>query len=588
MRPTQSELGEVDPAAAFEFMRGRGYIYKTNNKSTCLVEMDEEPPHSLNKEAIKICLIVALMVRAKPVDEIHVMRKIVIDGSNTTGFQRSCIIALSGEIEVKGKKIRLQTLNLEEDAARKIKEEEPNTLYWLDRLGIPLIEIATAPVITNPKAAEEVAFALGRILRATKMVRRGLGTIRQDLNVSIRNGAITEIKGVQTLALVSKVVKLEVQRQMSLLRIRDELENRGIKIEDLDKDFVDITIVFKNTKCKTIRNAIQRGERVISVVLSLFGRLLKYELVPGLKFGKEFSDYAKFWGKVGGIFHTDELPAYGISFEEIEKIKKVLSEGEDDAIVFVIGQKQNCIDALHAIVERAKQALKGIPNETRRATPNGITYYSRPRPGAARMYPETDVPPVPITPTLLASIKKKLPELPDKKILRLKKEYGINEKLALQLFDSEYDDLFERIIDETAIAPSFVAATLTESLKSIKREGIDIECLSEDLLLELFKIVDKGLMTKEGVIQVIKWMGMRKNLKIWDAIKALDLRIISGDELEKIIKKIVQDNRDLIKQRGLSALSGLMGIIMKKYRGKVDPRIVNLILKKKIKNNYGL
>ena len=220
LRPTQSELGQVDAAALFEFQKGTKILYEANSDTSCLVEMDEEPPHNLNVEATEITLLASLMMDAKPVDEIHVMRKTVIDGSNTTGFQRTCVVALNGEIDIKGKKVQIQQVSLEEDAARKTGADGQLIRYRIDRLGIPLIEVTTAPVIYSPEEAEETALAIGRILRATRRVRRGLGTIRQDVNVSIRDGALIEIKGVQELELISLVIENEVQRQLGLLEIR--------------------------------------------------------------------------------------------------------------------------------------------------------------------------------------------------------------------------------------------------------------------------------------------------------------------------------------------------------------------------------
>jgi len=188
--------------------------------------MDEEPPHKLNENAVNICLEASIMLNAKPVDEIHVMRKIVIDGSNTAGFQRTCIIALGGNVTVGEKKIGIQSISLEEDAARKIGDKDDLITYRLDRLSIPLIEITTTPEIYSPEEAENVAFALGRILRSTRKMRRGLGTIRQDLNISINDGALIEVKGIQELDLVARVVEVEVHRQLGLLKIASELTSR--------------------------------------------------------------------------------------------------------------------------------------------------------------------------------------------------------------------------------------------------------------------------------------------------------------------------------------------------------------------------
>lgn len=577
----------MDPAAAFEFTKGRVFLYEADREVTCLVEMDEEPPHRLNEEAVDICLTVALMVDATPVDEIHVMRKIVIDGSNTTGFQRTCVIALGGEIEVDDKKVQLQTLCLEEDAARKMGEDGLTTRYQLDRLCIPLIEIATAPVIYTPEDAEKVALVLGRILRDSQRVKRGLGTIRQDLNVSIKEGALTEIKGVQDLGLVSTVVAFEVQRQVALLKIRDELVRRGVRREDLSKNFVDVTSVFTGTRCKVIEQAVLNGQRVLAVTLPKFRGLLGRELIPGLRFGTELADYARFWGRVGGIFHTDELPAYGISLGELDNLKQALRIGEDDAIAFLAAEEENALDALRAVVERAKRAVDGVPNETRGATPDGASHYSRPRPGAARMYPETDVPPLPVSQEYLALLRGKLPESRDVKLTRLMRMYNLNDKLATQLVDSEYDVVFERIANDTSLAPSFLAATLTETLKSLRREGFDVERFSEDMLIELFKSVDEGVIAKEAIPEVLRWLGSHEEAEIRDALKSLGLRMISTAEVETIVDQLVQANEELIRQRGLSALSPLMGVIMKTCRGRVDAKKVSQMLREKIAGRGG-
>jgi len=544
--------------------------------------MDEEPPHALNEEAVDIGLTAALMVGATPVDEIHVMRKIVIDGSTTTGFQRTCILAVGGEIVVDGEKIQLQALCLEEDAARKTGETTLTTRYRLDRLCIPLIEISTAPMIFTPQAAERTALALGRLLRATKRVKRGLGTIRQDLNISIKGGAITEIKGVQELDLVSQYVAYEVQRQLALLTIRDELAARGVRPESLSATFVDVTKIFTTTQCPLLAKAVKHGARVMAVALPKFRGLLGRELIPNLRLGTELSDYAKFWGRVSGIFHTDELPAYGISVAELDALTKTLDVGAEDAIVFVAAEPENARDALTAVVDRAKQAMEGVPQETRGAAPDGVTHYSRPRPGAARMYPETDVPPLPVTREYLARVRANLPESPDDKLSRLMRVYGLNDQLASQLSDSTYDEVFERIAAETEIATSFLAATLTETLKSLRREGVDVEHLSDGLLVALFKDVDDGVLAKEAIPDVVRWLGTYKDTGVRDAVDALGLRMVPSGDVEQVVEQIVAENAALVRQRGLSAFGPLMGVIMKTYRGRIDAKKASQILREKL------
>lgn len=547
------------------------------------MELDEEPPHRLSDEAIDIGTTIALMLNAHPVDEVHVMRKIVIDGSNTTGFQRSCILALGGELKVDHQRIQLQTICLEEDAARKINETSSITTYRLDRLCIPLIEVTTAPVIYSPDDAQKVALAIGRILRATNRVKRGLGTIRQDLNISIRDGAITEIKGVQQLNLISTVVKYEIQRQLALLEIRDELQSRGVHIEDISENLHNITSIFTKTRSQLITQSIKQGAQVYAIVLPNFNDLLDYELAPGLRFGTELSDYAKFWGRVGGIFHSDEIPAYGITIEEVSQIKLKLNIQASDAFVFVAADANSAKDALLAVIARAQQAIQGIPAETRGATLDGTTHYSRPRPGAARMYPETDVPPVPITFQRLERIRETLPESPETHLARLQTEFNLNTKLASQLQNSKYNFLFERIARETSIPPTFIAATLTETLRSLRRDGIDVDSLSMSSLFTLFSAVDANLVAKEAIPQVLQWMVEHHQLDPHIAIESLGLKLIPLEQLEDVVDAVLNENQNLIMTRQQSAIGPLMGVLMKQYRGQIDAQALSQLLTTKIK-----
>jgi glutamyl-tRNA(Gln) amidotransferase subunit E len=585
LRPTQSELGQIDPAAYFEFQKGVKILYEANSETSCLVEMDEEPPHPLNMEAVETALTVALMLNAKPVEEIHVMRKTVIDGSNTTGFQRTCVIALNGKIKIANKTVPIQHISLEEDAARKMGEEEGNIIrYRIDRLGIPLIEIATAPVINTPKEAGEVALAIGKILRATGKVKRGLGTIRQDLNISIPNGALTEIKGVQELELLPLVVEYEVQRQLNLIKISQELKAIGAKTEEIKEEYYDVTDVFKQTKCKVIQKALNKNQKVLAIKLPKFKNFLKRELIPNLRLGTEMADRAKFWGRVGGIFHTDELPNYGITNQEIQKLKEATKAQEKDAIVFVADNPENAKDALRAVLERAKEALKGVPEETRAANPDGTTRYMRPRPGAARMYPETDIPPTQITEEHIKKISAHLPELPEQKLKRLMENYKLNQKLAKQILDSEYSETFETIIKESQVSPTTVAAFLTETLKALKREGIQIEKISENQIREIFKKLSSGEITKETMQDIISWLSKHEDKSVEEAIQSLSLKMLSKEELEKIINTTIEANKNLIKERGEKAHGIILGIIMREVRGKANATIVSELLRKKLEN----
>lgn len=582
LRPTQSELGQIDPAAFFEFQKGVKILYEANKENSCLVEMDEEPPHDLNREAVEIAFIVALMIGAKPVDEIHVMRKTVIDGSNTTGFQRTCVIALNGELNIEGKKVPIQHVSLEEDAARKTGEEGCVIRYRIDRLGIPLIEVATAPVLYSPQEAEKTALAIGRILRATGKVKRGLGTIRQDLNISIPDGALVEIKGVQELELVSKVIEYEVQRQLNLLKIRDELKKRKAREEEIKEEFCEVSSIFKQTKCRVIQNALSQNKHVLAVKLPKFAGLLKMELAPGMRLGMEMANIAHFWGRVGGIFHTDELPAYGITTEEISQLEHLMGKEHEDAIVFVADTMENATDALKAVIKRARDALRGVPEETRAPNPDGTTHYMRPRPGAARMYPETDVPPIQITREYVEKLRSRLPELPEQKMKRLIKHYELNPKLAKQILDSEYAGLFEILANETKVSPTVIAASLTETMKALKRDGVEIEKVTDKQITELFHLISSGKTTKEAIPDVVLWLSKHEGSTAKQAIESLGLTTISQKELETMIKELVENNRNLIKEKGKEAFGPLMGMIMKTVRGRANAEVVSKTLGRKL------
>jgi len=587
LRPTQSELGEVDPAALFEFQQGKTILYEASRETNCLVEMDEEPPGPLNSEAVDICLILALMMSSRPVDEIHVMRKTVIDGSNTTGFQRTCVVALGGEIKVDGKQIGIEQICLEEDAARKTGESGMIMQYRIDRLGIPLVEVSTAPVITCPEEAGSVALAIGRLLRATGRVRRGLGSIRQDVNISLREGALIEIKGIQQLDLVSRVVEHEVQRQRRLLDIREELRRRGLSKEYLREEFSDITDVFSGTKCQVIRSSTKKGGCVYALRLPHFAGLVGKELCPGRRLGTEMADRAKFWGGVSGIFHTDELPSYGITSEEVAKLRGAVGAKEEDVVIIVSSEPQRCKDALRAVLERASEALEGVPSETRGPNPDGTTHYMRPRPGAARMYPETDVVPVTVTPERLERIRRALPEMPEEKLSKLITEFNLNRKLAVQLLDSDYLALFEAISRETKVPPSLVAVTLTETLKSLEREGIKVEDLTEENLQEIFLYLDRDLLVKESVPEVLTWLASNPGTSAQEAIKALRLELLSKEELWEIVKGKVKENEELAKRMGLRAIGPLMGAVMREVRGKAKAEDVQGLVDKALRELLG-
>jgi glutamyl-tRNA(Gln) amidotransferase subunit E len=420
---------------------------------------------------------------------------------------------------------------------------------------------------------------IGRILRATGKVKRGIGTIRQDINVSIRDGARQEIKGIQELSLISTVIEREVQRQIALLEIRDELKRRGAA--KIKKRFINVTEVFSGTGSRVIRDAIAKGGIVLAAKLPKFADLIGKELQPGRRFGTELADLAKIYGKVGGIFHTDELPACGISAEEVEKLKNVTKASPEDAVVIVADLKERAEKALDAIIDRANKALEGVPEGTRRALPNGNTEYMRPLPGAARMYVETDIPPITITERRVKEIKKRLPELPEIKQRRFIEVYRLSEDLAKRMSLSENVWLFEQLVKKYKVEPTLVATTLEETLVELKREGIPIHRIQESAFGELFDLISKGRLAKEAIPDVLREVA--KGVRVRVAVKRLGLERMTKVELLELISKVIRANRELIKKRGMAALKPLMGIVMGKVRGRADGKLVYKLLEGKLR-----
>lgn len=564
LRLKKSEIGEEDRAAKEEVARSKKFIYKAYD-TTCLVEADEEPPRELNLEALKIAIQIAKMLNMEFVDEVHVMRKIVIDGSNTTGFQRTALVAFDGFIEA-GDRVRIATLCLEEEACRKIEDRGDSVVYSLDRLGIPLVEIGTYPDIKTPKQAKEVAAKLGMILRSTGKVKRGLGTIRQDVNISIRDGARVEIKGVQTLDILDKIVEYEVIRQLNLLKIRDELKERNASVV---KKVVDVTDVFKNTKSKVIK----RAKCVKAILLKGFAGLVGREIQPGRRLGTEFADIAKMFG-LGGIFHTDELPAYGISEQEVEMLRNAVGAGESDAVVMAAGDAIRVERALLRIAERAEYCLVGVPEETRKANEDGTTSYLRPLPGAARMYPETDVPAVKITEEMLDV---EIPELIEDRAKRYSEKYGLSYDLAYVMADSEFCTLFEEYAEK--LSPTITARVLHIIPSELKKEGLDTEILNEKHFRIVLELIEEGKIAKEGAEEALKIL-CQNPLATKEEIAE---QMGKAEDLDAFIAKLVEEKRDFIMERGEHAFKPLMGLVMKEFRGKVDGKVIA----EKLKNAIG-
>ncbi|MGC9011816.1 Glu-tRNA(Gln) amidotransferase subunit GatE [Thermogladius sp.] len=587
LRPSRSELGEVDPAAVLEWKKGRRFKYNSPRSASCLVEADEEPPHQMNREALEVALAVALSLNMRIVDEVHVMRKIVIDGSNVSGFQRTSLIAMNGWLEDEEGRVRIQTLCLEEDAARKIGESEYEVEYKLDRLGIPLVEIATAPDIHSPEQARRVAFKIGQLVRLTGRAKRGLGSIRQDVNISITGGGKVEIKGIQHLYMIPRVIEYEVLRQLRLLEVREELRRRGVDKEDLRAVFVDLTDLFRNTQSKLIKRLLtERNAVVYGLKLTGFRGLLGFELQPGRRFGTELADYARVWAGVGGLIHSDELPGYGITVEEVNEVYRRLgADPERDAFVLVVDERSKALKALEVVLERAKAAFDGVPEETRAANPDGTTRYMRPRPGGARMYPETDIPPILITSDLIESAKRLVPEPFEAKLERFVREHGLSRELATSVINDIRLDLYERLVEKWKgkVPPVLIASTIVNTLRMLENEGVRVENIEDEHIEKVIELVATGRLVKDAIPDVLREVSKEPGRDVEEVVRELGLSRVSESEVLDLVDKIVKENLEKLKTRRDKAFNIVMSEAMKALRGRVEGSVVADIVKRRLK-----
>ncbi|MEM0140703.1 MAG: Glu-tRNA(Gln) amidotransferase subunit GatE [Thermoplasmatales archaeon] len=563
------EKTDKDVAAVEEAMKGRIFEYIISENS-CLVEMDEEPPHPPGEETISAAILVSLMLGCRIVDNIHFMRKIVIDGSNTSGFQRTGIVGISGLFNQGRKDIGIATVTLEEEACRKIKEEAGKVTYSLDRLGIPLIEISTEPDIKTPREAREVAESIGFTVRRSGMIRREVSSIRQDLNISIDRGNRVEIKGVQSLSQIEKVLEKEVERQKSLIKISRILSGRKMDVHLYSMDLTE-TDFFKGSSL--ISKARREGKRIIAVKLpGLRGLLNNGEF----RLGSEIADRLRAQG-IGGIIHSDELPAYGISEEDKSKLFSELKCGDEDAFGILAINGNEIEKALRIVQARISEAFRGVPAETRAAV-DDRTRFLRPLPSSSRMYPETDVPIIKIQEDFLKRIKDAIPPGPEERAKYLE-SLGVPAQEANVSVKKGYDDALEDFIKEFGnpkLCAKFLSLIFSSEKKDVemgkflmerqKLGNIPFDALEPLYLKGEFSLPDGRTLriSNEGGLKLY----VVENGKTAEIGREYRYGTLSTEDLEKMIDDILEKNKNVILERGEGAFKLLMGKIMNDVRGQ--------------------
>ena len=634
LRAAQGEGGRIDVTARFESKRNRSFVY-VQSPNSGLIELDEAPPLNHDGNAVDAVLTMAAMMNAKPVSSMQAMRKTVVDGSNTSGFQRTTLVATNGFIETNLGNVGIDVICLEEDSARKLETESTSdgeiVFYTLDRLGIPLVEIATAPDIQTPEHAKEVALMLGTLLRDTRRVRRGLGSIRQDLNVSIACGVRVEIKGCQDLEWVPQIIKIEMARQLHMYRLANELRGEAelpmlppdrrldsIPVENrvalsaaskLPLKTEELTNLFANSNSEMVEKALSSGSVVLGLKLQGFaGKIGTKELdengaqMPRL--GRELASSAKQAG-VAGIFHSDELPAYGITSADVDAVRNELQLSDSDAFILCVAPKWQAELALESVLLRARRAFHRIPGEVRNvvirkgAPEDGTTTAMRPLPSGARMYPETDIQVLNLELHRWDKIRSNLPMNKQQRLSRLQK-YDISSNQVEAILGSELDDIFisgltENELSSPSLTPKPWASILLDNsrLEISNKSNVPVSNVSWELLALLVYSRDQGIITREGIVP----LGSKYLLSIDEDFSTFDKKIdwisktaelegfipADSSSVEKVIDVIIAEKLDFIQSKGMASIGPLMGMVMAKLGGSADGKLVNSILLDKIK-----
>jgi len=565
-RAVAGELGATDPSAIFEEGRQRVFQYQVYRRSSCLVDIDEEPPHEINKEALGIALSIASALGMSMFDELQPMRKEVVDGSDPSAFQRTVLIGKDGRIKIEGIDIGITDMSLEEESSGIVKTEGNAMVYDTSRLGIPLVEIDTSPDIPSPEFAKKIASYIGTVLRLSGKVKRGIGTIRQDVNVSIKGGARVEIKGVQDLDFMDKYIENEILRQQNLLKVVEVLRGRNASLFDT----VDLSQVFSGTNVGIVSKGLEDNGTAMGFGLKGFKGVLGTEVVKGRRLGTEISDYAKMAG-VGGIIHSDEdLGKYGFTQAELDRIRKALNISEGDSFIIVAAERARCLKAIGLARGRALQAMSGVPLETR-ATVNDQTYstkFLRPLPGGSRMYPETDIKPIKVAPNMLDAAAKGAPML-EQELATLSRELK-DPQIANSLILSGKLQLYKAIAKNTSVDKRFIISILMQKMTELRRKGYAVDSIDDESVISMFKKYEDGTITKQAMDEVIKALS-KGNASIDNIIKEGSLQRVSGKALKDLVDSFSKSVPSLSKD-------DLRDKMMSKYRLIVDGEELNKLL----------
>jgi len=536
MRPTLSEMGTYDGTALMEFRTKKNITYRIINETTCTYEVDDTPPFPINRQALDFAIEISLLLKQNIVGELHITRKQYLDGSIPTGFQRTAIIGIEGEIPLKNKNVRIIQLSIEEDSCREVSDIGHERTYTTDRLGIPLIETVTYPELLTPDEVMEAGQVIRFINRSSGKVRTGIGAGRQDVNVSVTGGTRVEIKGVSRISWIPELTHIEAFRQKALLIIKDELNKR---IEDTKKwkpRFKTLNFDVSDIEYEPIKNAMDNGWQLVACDLPNFKGILSHFLQPGKTFADELENRLKVIAclEKPNMVHSEDMnPVF--NEDMLKKRSKLLGSSGNDAQIVFWAAEADIKTAKETIEERCQMAFEGVPNETRKALKDGTTIFERVLPGADRMYPDTDSAPIPIEDNQIESIRNRLPVGLNDRLKQLKK-WKIPEDCYHYILRNNLMPLLEEVIKETKVDPKWLGTLLGHRMKYIEGQIIPSEGFKYELIHHLIIFLQKKKLDLDIVAEMLPIICLHPQMEFESVLNLLEFEIYPK---EKILKNVI-------------------------------------------------
>jgi len=558
MRPTLSELGEYDGTALMEFKTKKNIFYRINKETACTYDIDDTPPFHINMQALEQSIVISHICKLNIVGELHITRKQYLDGSIPAGFQRTAIVGVEGLIHLKNKDVRLIQLSIEEDSCREVSDIGHNRIYRTDRLGMPLIETVTYPDMTNPDEVKEACDYIRFLNRSTGLVRTGMGAGRQDVNVSCKGGTRVEIKGVAHTKWIPELTHNECFRQWALVNIKNILNAKSINPKNWKIAFKEINFeMFSNEFFKDLD--IQNN-KIYAVNLKGFKGILSHFTQPTKCFANEISERLK-------VIACIELPNMACSEDlvsvinktELSEIKKILNSENDDAQIIFWGPEKDIETALDVIEERCLMAFSCVPNETRKSFEDGTTIFERVLPGADRMYPDTDSPPVPLADDYINKLSQNLPvEIIEK--YKILKSWNVPENYYTYIFKKNLFGLIEKIVNELEIDPVYVCKIFAQKIKNIEGKNNKGKGFNYELIYEALKYLKTENIELEIINKFLKVIYIYPRMDYLSVLETIKYKRIDESEIIAKVPFIKAKFKQLKKENGKNhMLNWVMG-----------------------------